>query len=233
MRLGASARRGRHRADRLRSRLEDTTAGRPRKSPRTLSRARRPAPSPSGRSVPRARSSARSPRASRPQNPKAKVKVTVIPFDAAHDKIASAIAANQTPDISLAGTTWVSEFAGSGALDATPTDLIDKSEVLPGRMGHHGPWTARRTASRGTSRRASSTTARTSPRRPASRRRQVGTAGRLQGVHQGDADQGRCEVGRLPAARRHRARGRRSCRSHGRTAPSCRPATSSPSTPRR
>ena len=31
------------------------------------------------------------------ENPKAKVKVTVIPFDAAHDKIASAIAANADP----------------------------------------------------------------------------------------------------------------------------------------
>jgi multiple sugar transport system substrate-binding protein len=66
------------------------------------------------------------------ENPKAKVKVTVIPFDAAHDKISSAIAANQTPDVSLAGTTWVSEFAGSGALDKTPTDLIDKSKFFPG-----------------------------------------------------------------------------------------------------
>jgi multiple sugar transport system substrate-binding protein len=69
------------------------------------------------------------------KNPKAKVKVTVIPFDAAHDKIASAIAANQTPDVSLAGTTWVSEFAGSGALDKTPTDLIDKAKFFPGAWG--------------------------------------------------------------------------------------------------
>lgn len=66
------------------------------------------------------------------ENPGAKVKVTVIPFDAAHDKIASAIAAKQTPDVSLAGTTWVSEFADSGALDATPTDLIDKAKFFPG-----------------------------------------------------------------------------------------------------
>jgi len=65
-------------------------------------------------------------------NPKAHVKVTVIPFDAAHDKIASAIAAKQTPDVSLAGTTWVSEFAATGALDPTPTDLIDKSKFYPG-----------------------------------------------------------------------------------------------------
>jgi multiple sugar transport system substrate-binding protein len=68
-------------------------------------------------------------------NPKAKVNVTVIPFDAAHDKISAAIAANQTPDVSLAGTTWVSEFAASGALDATPTDLIDKSKFFPGAWG--------------------------------------------------------------------------------------------------
>jgi len=65
-------------------------------------------------------------------NPKAHVKVTVIPFDAAHDKISSAIAGNQTPDVSLAGTTWVSEFADSGALDPTPTDLIDSSKFYPG-----------------------------------------------------------------------------------------------------
>jgi multiple sugar transport system substrate-binding protein len=69
------------------------------------------------------------------KNPKAHVKVTVIPFDAAHDKITSAIAANQTPDVSLAGTTWVSEFAGTGALDKTPTDLIDKSKFYPGAWG--------------------------------------------------------------------------------------------------
>jgi len=69
------------------------------------------------------------------ENPKAKVNVTVIPFDAAHDKISSAIAANQTPDVSLAGTTWVSEFAGTGALDKTPTDLIDESKFFPGAWG--------------------------------------------------------------------------------------------------
>lgn len=65
-------------------------------------------------------------------NPQAHVKVTVIPFDAAHDKISSAIAGNQTPDVSLAGTTWVSEFADSGALDPTPTNLIDSSKFFPG-----------------------------------------------------------------------------------------------------
>lgn len=66
------------------------------------------------------------------ENPDAKVKVTVIPFDAAHDKIATAIAGGQTPDVSLVGTTWLPEFAATGALDATPTDLIDPSRFFEG-----------------------------------------------------------------------------------------------------
>jgi len=66
------------------------------------------------------------------ENPDSKVKVTVIPFDAAHDKIATAIAGGQTPDISLVGTTWLPEFAATGALDATPTDLIDPSRFFEG-----------------------------------------------------------------------------------------------------
>ncbi len=66
------------------------------------------------------------------ENPDAKVKVTVIPFDAAHDKISTSIAGGQTPDVSLVGTTWVSEFAASKALDPTPTDLIDKGKFFEG-----------------------------------------------------------------------------------------------------
>ena len=66
------------------------------------------------------------------ENPDAKVNVTVIPFDAAHNKIATAIAGNQTPDVSLVGTTWLSEFAATGALDPTPTDLIDKGAFFEG-----------------------------------------------------------------------------------------------------
>ncbi len=69
------------------------------------------------------------------ENPKAKVKVTVIPFDAAHDKIATAIAGAQTPDVSLVGTTWLPEFAATGALDPTPTDVIDKSAFFEGSWG--------------------------------------------------------------------------------------------------
>ncbi|MBA2769462.1 MAG: sugar ABC transporter substrate-binding protein [Sporichthyaceae bacterium] len=66
------------------------------------------------------------------ENPDAKVTVTVIPFDAAHDKIATAIAGGQTPDLSPVGTTWLPEFAATGALDPTPTDVIDADAFFEG-----------------------------------------------------------------------------------------------------
>jgi multiple sugar transport system substrate-binding protein len=65
-------------------------------------------------------------------NPDAKVNVTAVPWDAAHQKIASAIAAKQTPDMSMIGTTWQGEFAKTGALDPTPVDLIAKDAYFPG-----------------------------------------------------------------------------------------------------
>lgn len=65
-------------------------------------------------------------------NPEAKVKVTPIPWDGAHDKIATAIAGRQTPDISLVGTTWMGEFARTGGLDPTPAGLVAKDDFFPG-----------------------------------------------------------------------------------------------------
>jgi multiple sugar transport system substrate-binding protein len=64
-------------------------------------------------------------------NPDVAVEVTAIPWDAAHDKIATSIAGGQTPDISLIGTTWMGEFAETGALDPTP-DLIDPADFFEG-----------------------------------------------------------------------------------------------------
>lgn len=64
-------------------------------------------------------------------NPEARVHVTAIPWDAAHDKIATAIAGRQTPDVSLVGTTYMAEFAKSGALDPTPS-IIDGGQFFPG-----------------------------------------------------------------------------------------------------
>ncbi|HZB66663.1 MAG TPA: sugar ABC transporter substrate-binding protein [Ornithinibacter sp.] len=64
-------------------------------------------------------------------NPGAKVQVTAIPWDAAHDKFTTAITANKTPDVAMVGTTWMGEFAELGALDPTPGQ-IDKSVFFEG-----------------------------------------------------------------------------------------------------
>jgi multiple sugar transport system substrate-binding protein len=64
-------------------------------------------------------------------NPNAKVHVTAVPWDAAHDKIATAIAGRQTPDVSLVGTTFMAEFAKSGALDPVPS-VIDGNQFFAG-----------------------------------------------------------------------------------------------------
>jgi multiple sugar transport system substrate-binding protein len=64
------------------------------------------------------------------QNPDIKVRVTPVSWDVAHDKILTSIAGGKTPDVSLIGTTWMAEFAETGALDKTP-DSIDQSAFLP------------------------------------------------------------------------------------------------------
>jgi len=63
-------------------------------------------------------------------NPGVKVNVTPMPFDAAHDKLATAITAGKTPDVSQIGTTWMGEFA-TQALDPTPAS-IDKTAFFEG-----------------------------------------------------------------------------------------------------
>src|SRR5690606_8247708 len=62
----------------------------------------------------------------------AKVTVTAIPWDAAHQKLSGAIAGQETPDVSMIGTTWMGEFAKTGALDPTPPGLIDPSAFFEG-----------------------------------------------------------------------------------------------------
>jgi len=56
-------------------------------------------------------------------NPGAKVQVTAIPWDSAHDKFTTAIAAQKTPDVAMVGTTWMGEFGGQDALDPTPSSI--------------------------------------------------------------------------------------------------------------
>jgi multiple sugar transport system substrate-binding protein len=66
------------------------------------------------------------------ENPEAKVTVTEVPWDAAHQKIASAIAGRQTPDMSMLGSTWMGEFGKTGALDVVPDGLVDKGNFFEG-----------------------------------------------------------------------------------------------------
>lgn len=55
--------------------------------------------------------------------PEVTVEVTAVPWDAAHDRLATAIAGQQTPDVSMIGTTWMGEFASAGAFDPTPANF--------------------------------------------------------------------------------------------------------------
>ena len=64
-------------------------------------------------------------------NPGAKVNVTPVPWDDAHNKISTAIAARTTPDVSMIGTTWMGEFAKSGALDQ-PSSTRPRSSLARG-----------------------------------------------------------------------------------------------------
>lgn len=50
------------------------------------------------------------------QNPGVKVDVQAIPWDSAHDKLLTAVASKNGPDIVQMGTTWIPEFASAGAL---------------------------------------------------------------------------------------------------------------------
>jgi len=68
-------------------------------------------------------------------NPDATVKVTAVPWEAAHDKISAAIASGKTPDVSLIGTTWMGEFAKAGGLDPTPDGLVKDSDFYGGAWG--------------------------------------------------------------------------------------------------
>jgi multiple sugar transport system substrate-binding protein len=65
------------------------------------------------------------------ENPDIKVNVTPIAWDVAHDKLLTAVAGGQTPDVSQLGTTWMGEFAKTGALEEVPDD-IDLNQFFEG-----------------------------------------------------------------------------------------------------
>jgi multiple sugar transport system substrate-binding protein len=57
------------------------------------------------------------------ENPGITVRVTPIAWDVAHDKLITAVAGNKTPDVSQMGTTWMGEFAKTGALEEVPGSI--------------------------------------------------------------------------------------------------------------
>ncbi|WP_151733880.1 sugar ABC transporter substrate-binding protein ['Paenibacillus yunnanensis' Narsing Rao et al. 2020] len=61
------------------------------------------------------------------QNPGIKVDVQAIPWDSAHDKLLTAVASKDGPDVVQMGTTWIPEFAAAGAL----MDLAPYIEQYP------------------------------------------------------------------------------------------------------
>lgn len=63
--------------------------------------------------------------------PDVSVEVTAVPWDAAHDRLVTAIAGGEVPDVSLVGTTWMGEFATLGGLEPTP-DTIDPAQFFEG-----------------------------------------------------------------------------------------------------
>ncbi len=64
-------------------------------------------------------------------NPDVDVQVTAIPWDSAHDKIQTAIAAGNGPDVSQIGSTWIADFADS--FTTVPSDL-DTSDLFSGSL---------------------------------------------------------------------------------------------------
>lgn len=66
------------------------------------------------------------------QNPDAHVHITPIPWDAAHDKLTTAIAGGKGPDVSLIGTTWMAEMAAMNGFQATPQQIAP-SAFFPGQ----------------------------------------------------------------------------------------------------
>lgn len=69
------------------------------------------------------------------ENPDVTIDVTAVPWDGAHDRIATGIAGGEVPDVTMLGTTWVGEFAATGAFEPTPDDVVDQSSFFEGSWG--------------------------------------------------------------------------------------------------
>ncbi|MFE8990699.1 extracellular solute-binding protein [Streptomyces collinus] len=66
------------------------------------------------------------------QNPDVKVQITAVPWDAAHEKLTTAIAGGNTPDLSLIGSTWMAEMAAMKGFQTTPASF-KSSDFFPGQ----------------------------------------------------------------------------------------------------
>ncbi|NUV62729.1 extracellular solute-binding protein [Streptomyces sp. CAI-85] len=66
------------------------------------------------------------------KNPDADVRITPVPWDAAHDKLTTAIAGGNGPDVSLIGSTWMAEMAAMNGFEATPKEISAES-FFPGQ----------------------------------------------------------------------------------------------------
>ncbi|WNM32755.1 extracellular solute-binding protein [Streptomyces sp. Li-HN-5-11] len=66
------------------------------------------------------------------QNPGVTIQITAVPWDAAHEKLTTAIAGGNTPDLSLIGSTWMAEMAAMNGFQATPA-TFKSSDFFPGQ----------------------------------------------------------------------------------------------------
>lgn len=65
------------------------------------------------------------------ENPDVTVKVQAIPWESAYDKLLTAVASGNGPDVLQLGTTWVAEFADAGALLDLSEHLEDYPDFAP------------------------------------------------------------------------------------------------------
>lgn len=64
-------------------------------------------------------------------NPDVTVEITAIPWDSAHNKIQTAIAGGNTPDVAMMGSTWMADF---GDAFATVPEEIPTDDFFPGAV---------------------------------------------------------------------------------------------------
>jgi multiple sugar transport system substrate-binding protein len=67
------------------------------------------------------------------QNPNFTINVTPLPWTVAHDKMVTAIAGRNTPDVAMIGSTWMGELTKLNAVTPLPSE-VDKSAFFPGGM---------------------------------------------------------------------------------------------------